>query len=134
MRTRAEHGNISVTTIGFLVLVGLMTVVVVNASSAFLAKQELNHLADGAALSAADGLDEAGFYAGTDVRLEPSRARELVTRYLVGRPVQVVEVVVDADTVRVALERDLRLRLVPPGWDDSTRVTAEATSQLRERP
>lgn len=134
MRMRVERGNISVTTIGFLVVVGLMTVVVVNASAAFLAKQELNNLADGAALSAADGLDETGFYTGTDVRLEPSRARELVTRYLAGRPVQVVEVVVDADTVRVALERDLSLRLVPPGWFDSTRVTAEATSQLRELP
>lgn len=134
MRTRAERGNVSVTTIGFLVVIGLMTVLVVNASAAFLAKQELNNLADGAALSAADSLDEAGFYTGADVRLEPDRARELVARYLTDRPVRVVDVAVDDDTVRVALERDLSLRLVPPGWFDSTRVTAEATSQLRELP
>ncbi|GAA2071491.1 hypothetical protein GCM10009821_06600 [Aeromicrobium halocynthiae] len=134
MRARGEQGNVSVTTVGFLVVIGLMTVLVVNASAAFLAKQELNNLADGAALTAADGLDEAGFYAGADVRLEPSRARELVGRYLAGRSVQVVDVVVDDDTVRVALERDLRLLLVPPGWFDSTRVTAEATSQLRQLP
>lgn len=132
--TRTERGNVSVTSIGFLVVIGLMTVLVVNASAAFLAKQELNNLADGAALTAADGLDEAGFYAGTDVRLDPAQARRLVTGYLQGRPARVVEVVVDADTVRVALERDLSLRLVPPGWFDSTRVTAEATSQLRQLP
>lgn len=134
MRTRAEHGNVCVTTIGFLVVVGLMTVVVVNASAAFLAKQELNNLADGAALSAADGLDEASFYTGADVRLQPDRARELVARYLTDRPARVVDVALDDDRVRVALERDLSLRLVPPGWFGSTRITAEATSQLRELP
>ncbi len=45
-----ERGTVTVMTIGFLVLLGLLTVVVVNSSAAFLERQRLNNLADGAAL------------------------------------------------------------------------------------
>jgi uncharacterized membrane protein len=77
-----EEGTVTVMTIGFLVLVGLLTVVVVNASAAFLERQRLNNLADGAALAAADGLDEAVFYADREVELDAAEARRLVGDYL----------------------------------------------------
>ncbi len=131
---RRDAGNISVVSIGFLVVIGLMTVVVVNASAAFLARQELANLADGAALAAADGLDEAGFYADREVRLDARTARGLVGEYLTGRDVRGVDVQVAEDVVTVRLDRRLELTLVPPGWFDSTTVVAEASSQLRQAP
>jgi hypothetical protein len=118
-------------TIGFLMLLGLLAVVVVNSSAAFLERQRLNNLADGAALAAADGLDEAGFYADRRVALDPEEARRLVSDYLAGEDVRVVAVSADADTVQVHLERDLDLALTPPGWTSRTTIVADATSQLR---
>lgn len=126
-----ERGTVTVMTIGFLFLLGLLTVVVVNSSSAFLERQRLNNLADGAALSAADGLDEAGFYTDHRIVLDPGEARRLVSDYLAGERMRVVDVSTDGDTVSVHLERDLDLALTPPGWTSSTTIVADATAQLR---
>ena len=128
---RRERGTVTVMTIGFLMLLGLLTVVVVNSSAAFLERQRLNNLADGAALAAADGLDEAGFYADRHVALDPDEAQRLVSDYLAGENVRSVSVTTDADTVHVHLERDLELALTPPGWTSSATIVADATSQLR---
>jgi hypothetical protein len=128
---RRERGTVTVMTIGFLMLLGLLTVVVVDSSAAFLERQRLNNLADGAALAAADGLDEAGFYADRRVVLDPDEARRLVSDYLAGEDVRAVDVGTDADTVHVHLERDLDLPLTPPGWTSRTTIVADATSQLR---
>ena len=126
-----ERGTVTVMTIGFLLLLGLLTVVVVDSSSAFLERQRLNNLADGAALTAADGLDEAGFYTDHRVVLDPEEARRLVSDYLAGEEVRSVDVATDGDTVTVQLERDLELVLAPPGWMSSTIIVADATAQLR---
>ena len=126
-----ERGTVTVMTIGFLFLLSLLTVVVVNSSSAFLERQRLNNLADGAALSAADGLDEAGFYTDHRVVLDPDEARLLVSDYLAGEQVRVVAVRTDGDTVSVHLEHELDLALTPPGWTSSTTIVADATAQLR---
>ena len=128
---RRERGTVTVMTIGFLLLLSLLTVVVVNSSSAFLERQRLNNLADGAALSAADGLDEAGFYTDRRVVLDPEEARQLVSDYLSGQDVRVADVITDGDTVRVHLERDLDLALTPPGWTSHTTIVADANAQLR---
>jgi hypothetical protein len=129
-----ERGSVTVMTIGFLVLLGLLTVVVVNSSSAFLERQRLNNLADGAALSAADGLDESGFYTDRRVALDPDEARQLVSDYLAGERVRVVAVSTDGDTVSVHLERELDLALTPPGWTSRTTIVADAKAQLRRGP
>jgi hypothetical protein len=126
-----ERGTVTVMTIGFLLLLGLLTVVVVDASSAFLERQRLNNLADGAALTAADGLDEADFYTDHRVVLDPDEARRLVSDYVAGERLRVVHVSTDGDTVSVHLERDLDLALTPPGWPSSTAIVADATAQLR---
>jgi uncharacterized membrane protein len=118
-------------TIGFLVVIGLLLAVVVNASAAYLQRQELAHLSDGAALAAADGLDEGAFYADRTIELDPAAARQLVSGYLAGEDVAGVDVVVRGDTVDVRLERVVELPFTPPGWPDRTRVSAEASSQLR---
>lgn len=129
-----ERGSVTVMTVGFLFVLGLLTVVVVNSSSAFLERQRLMNLADGAALAAADGLDEEGFYADRRVVLDPAEARRLVVAYLADQPMDAVDVVADGDTVTVRLERDLHLALTPPGWLPSTAITADATAQLRRAP
>ena len=126
-----ERGTVTVMTIGFLLLLGLLTVVVVDASSAFLERQKLNNLADGAALSAADGLDEPGFYTDHRVELDPGEARSLVSDYLASEGVRVVDVSVSGDRVSVHLERTLELALAPPGWTSSTTIAADATAELR---
>jgi len=133
---RTEDGQITVMTIGFLVVVGLLVVVVVNASSAFLQRQQLNALADGAALAATDGLSRERFYTeGIDagVVLDPRDVDRLVGGYLgaAGRSLRSVRVSVDDDVVTVRLERIIDLAIRPPGWQSSTVVVAEATSQLR---
>lgn len=128
---RREDGTVTVMTLGFLVLIGLLTVVVVNASAAFLERQRLNNLADGAALAAADGLDESGFYADRDIVLDPAEARRLVGDYLSGTSMQIVRVSTTDDSVSVHLERELELALTPPGWRSSTVVVADATAELR---
>lgn len=131
---RNERGTVTVMTIGFLLLLGLLTVVVVDASSAFLERQRLNHLADGAALSAAAGLDEASFYSDHRVVLDPDEARGLVSDYLSGEDLQVVDVSAVGDTISVHLERELDLAITPPGWTSSTTIVADATAQLRRAP
>lgn len=125
-----ERGSVTVMTIGFLVVIGLLLAVVVNASSAYLQRQELANLTDGAALAAADGLDEAAFYADRRIELDPAESRDLVAGYLAGRDVAGVDVAVEGDVVSVRLERVVDLPFTPPGWPERTRVSAEASSQL----
>jgi hypothetical protein len=126
-----ERGTVTVMTIGFLVLLGLLTVVVVDASDTFLERQRLHNLADGAALAAADALDEAGYYADHRIRLEASDARRLVGDYLVGEEVRVISVEAEADSVSVRLERDLDLAITPPGWQQTATIVADASAELR---
>ena len=59
---RREEGTITVMVVGFVVVVALLAVVVVNASAAFLQRQELDNVADGAALAASDALSETSVY------------------------------------------------------------------------
>ena len=134
MTARGERGSITVMSIGFLLLLGALTVVVVNASAAFLQRQELNNLADGAALAAADGLDAAAFYERREVLLSTSDVQSLVTQYIAGSEARLTVLEVAGDRVRVRLARPMDLPLVPPGWVDRTVVVADADAWLRRAP
>ena len=120
--------------IGFLLLLGTLTVVVVNASAAFLQRQELNNLADGAALAAADGLDAPAFYERREVVLSESDVHSLVTQHLDGSEARLTALEVNGDRVHVRLARPMDLPLVPPGWMDRTVVVADADAWLRRAP
>lgn len=128
---REERGAITVMTIGFLLVLGLLAGVVVNASGAFLEHRDLDNLADGAALTAADGLDRALFYETGEVRADSSDARRLVAEYVAGTGARVVSVTMNGDSISVRLERTVDLALSPPGLPARTTVVADATSQLR---
>lgn len=128
---RREDGSVTVMTIGFFVFLGLLTVVVVNASAAFLAHQRLADLADGAALAASSGLSESDFYSSGRVLADAAAAAGEADRYVAAADPQaqiVTEVV--GGLVRVRLTRQIDLPLVPPGWVAGSRVTAEATARL----
>ena len=131
MNSNGERGSVTVMTLGYLVLVGLLCVVVVDASAAFLLRIKLNHLADGAALAAVDGLDERSFYLDRVVVLNPRDVTALVRDYVSGEDVRVVDVNVTDDRVLIRLEQDLELPLVPPGWTKGSVIVAEAHAQIR---
>lgn len=131
-----ERGQITVVTIGFFLFLGLLAVVVVNSSAAFLERRELDNLADGAAIAAADGLSEEIFYRqGADerVQIDPQQARRLAAAYVAasGQRARLVQVSADGDQVHVRVERTIALAISPPGWTSRTTIVAEATSQLR---
>lgn len=131
---RREDGTITVMTIGFLLFLGLLVVVVVNSSAAFLQRQQLDSTADGAARAAADGLSRDAFYRSGTVVLDAAEARRLVTGYVGGPGVRVASVRADANQVQVRLERTVSLALAPPGWQQRTTIVSEATAQLRATP
>lgn len=128
---RGERGQITVMTIGFFLVVALLGVVVVDTSHVFLERRELDNLADGAALAAADALDEDAFYTSGVVAADRSSVRRRVARYLVGSGTRVVAVRMDDDHITVRLERTMDLALAPPGFPAQTTISSEATSQLR---
>lgn len=67
MRLRAprdDDGNISVLTLGFVVLTMLVLLVVAAATAVHIQRLRLTHLADEMALDAADALDLPTYYAG----------------------------------------------------------------------
>src|SRR5690606_31950904 len=105
MRT-AQRGNVTVLTIGFVAVLGMLVVVVVNASAAFLERRELMNLADRVALHAADGLDRDRVYAGgidEEAVLDPGDAHDLV-RGIVPSDVG-LELATAGDRVEVGLTR-----------------------------
>lgn len=87
MRTRGEHGQVTVLIIGFATVLAMTIALVVDATAAYLQRQGLNTLADGAALSGADlGATGREVYEGgvPEERLEltAARARVAVGAYL----------------------------------------------------
>jgi len=84
-RTSAETGQVTVMIAGFFVVVAMMCVVVIDASAAYLRRQQLGSLADGAALAAADGAQGLEVYEGglgELAEVDAAAAREHVERYL----------------------------------------------------
>lgn len=129
---RRDAGNVTVLTIGFLAVLGMLVVVVVNASAAFLERRELMNLADRIALHAADGLDRDRVYTGgvaDSAVLDDADARDLVAP-VAPRDVQ-VSLRTTGDRVQVDLVRRVGLPLVPPGFPAAVTVRAGAVAQLR---
>lgn len=131
---RRDDGYASVMIVGFFLVVALLSVVVVNATDAYLARQDLGHLADGAALSAADGLREQAVYThgiGQDAPLDPVQARRLVAEHVSGQGVTGIEVVMTEGGVRVRLTRPEPLAFTVPGMPQVATVRADAHASLR---
>ena len=134
---RDERGQTALLVIGFLVVVAMTVVVVVDASAAYLRRQALNTLADGAALAAVDGVREDQVYGdglGSAVVVDPRAAAQRVNAYFrsVGAGTRYPglrhSVRAEADRVVVRVVAPLDLPFAVPGVASRTEVTATAAA------
>jgi hypothetical protein len=122
-----EHGSVTVLIVGLAVVLLMMAAVVTDASAAYLQRQGLDTIADGAALTGADagasGDEAYGHGLDADLHLDADLARAAVLAYLhrIGActryPGLTAEVSVDSSTQRVVVEvhAPIRLPLHVPG-------------------
>lgn len=139
---RSERGQASVIIIGFAMVIVLLIVVVIDASAAYLKRQSLDTLADGAALHGADlaaqgdEVYSGGLGAG-DLDLSRAEAHAAVRTYLrdVGahrdHPGLRYTVTVQGEriVVRITAPADLPLQL--PGTQVDPSVTAAGSAVVR---
>lgn len=132
---RDEAGQTTVLIVGFAAVLALLVAVVVDSSAAYLQRQGLDTLADGAALRGADlGATGEDVYRGgvpeTELELTAAQARAAVTSYLkeVGAyadyPGLTTDVAVSSTTVTVELSAPVDLPLSVPGSPDRPLVGA----------
>ncbi len=136
-RTRGERGQASVMIVGFAVVLAMAVAMVVDASAAYLQRQGLDTLADGAALQGADlgatGEDTYRHGVPADrLELTADRVRASVHTYLleIGAyrtyPGLTYDVAVDAAASRVTVrvQAPLDLPLTVPGSPDHPTIGA----------
>jgi len=141
MRDRDDHGQVTLLIIGLASFCLMAVAMLVDASAAYLERQGLDNLADGAALYGAD-LGSAGVYTEgiTAERLlqEEGAVRAAVLSYLreAGAPSKFpgiqVRVAVDpaGRSVTVSLDAPLELPLRIPGSPARTTVGASSTAAV----
>ena len=139
MSRRGEGGQTTVLIVGFAVVALLMVGVAVDASAAYLRRQGLDNVADGAALAAADGVQGRQVYEGglgERARIDPEVARLYVAEYLRGTgaaqryPGLRWSVEAGAERVVVRLAAPLELPIALPGLGRSATVSATAASYV----
>lgn len=138
---RDEQGQVTLLIIGFASILLMAVVVVIDASAAYLQRQGLDNLADGAALHGAD-LGSAGIYTeglGDDRLIQQEAAveaavRDYLARAEAGRRYPGIDVGVRVDTVNrsvtVRLEAPLELPLTIPGSPAAPTVGASSTAAV----
>jgi hypothetical protein len=136
-RVRREDGQTTVLLVGFFLVAALLVVVVVDASAAYLRRQQLDALADGAALAAADAVAGERVYVGgldEHAAIDPGLARAHVAEHLrtVGahrsHPGLTYRVRTTGDSVEVRVVTPLDLPFPPPGWTGHARVSGTASA------
>lgn len=142
MRTRrgrppGDAGQTSLLVIGFAVVAAMLVAVVVDASVAYLHRQGMSSLADGAALAAADGVQGEQVYLGglgDRAEVDPAVAAVYVADYLdalgaAGRyPGLTYDVQVVADRVLVRVAAPVDLPFTPPGVERDPVVGSSAAA------
>lgn len=141
---REDEGSVLLLGIGWLVACLLAAVVVIDASAVFLQRQQLQAAADAAALSGAQAIDFADYYAhgaSATTRLEPVAVRARVLTHLersaasAALPgLHVSKVWTDGSSVHVILTRPLRLPILPGALDvEVPDATVESWARLSYR-
>ncbi|HEX8779545.1 MAG TPA: pilus assembly protein TadG-related protein [Nocardioides sp.] len=140
-RVRDERGQTTMLVIAFASLIAVAIALVVDASAAFMQRQGLNSLADGAALYGADQ-GAVGVYTGglpeTNLDQRRAQASAAVGEYLARTGAHATypgigyTVALDParDTITVRLHAPLDLPLTVPGAPASTVVGAEGTAAV----
>lgn len=136
---KSECGQVATLIVGFFLVGALLLAVVVDASAAYLRRQRLDAVADGAALAAVEGIQEEQVYLGglgKRVGLDPATTESNVAAYLdlIGAfrnyPGLRYSVDTTADTVRVRVEAPLELPFAPPGWAERATVSGTAAAYV----
>jgi hypothetical protein len=138
-RHRRQSGQTALLILGFFLLAVLLVGVVVDASAAYLRRQALNGLADGAALAAADGVQGDQVYTGglgETAQIDPVAARRYVATYLAQARAHarfdglVYRVLPAGDSVTVHLSAPLDLPIPPPGWAGAPWIDGTASAAV----
>lgn len=138
-QARGQRGQTSLLIIGFALVIAMLVAVVVDASAAYLRRQDLDALADGAALAATEAVGTDQVYVhglGARAALDPAQAQADVASYLqqtgaAGRyPGLSWAVSVGPDTVVVRLAAPLDLPLRLPGRRFRPMVTGTSASYV----
>ncbi len=139
---RNERGTATLLIIGLAMVLAMMAGVVTDASAAYLQRQGLDTLADGAALTAADaaasGAETYGAGLGADLHLDVATARAAALAYLhqVGAyttyPGLTADVSVDptTDRVVVVVHAPVRLPLHVPGSPARAAIGATSSASV----
>ena len=138
-KQRDERGQASILIVGFAVLIAMVVALVVDSSAAYLQRQGLDTLADGAALRGADlGATGKDVYQGgvpqDSLALTPAQARAAVGAYLSETgaydryPGLSYTVRIDGDRVEVSLHAPLDLPLSIPGSPERATVGATGSA------
>ena len=141
-RGRDERGQVTVMIVGFAALLLVGIAVVIDSSAAYIQRQGLDTLADGAALRGADlGATGADVYRGgvpeSELELDTAPARAAVQASLrdVGAyrksPGLVAQVSVTATEVTVRLRAPVDLPLTIPGSPDRPVIGATGAAVVR---
>ncbi len=137
-----ESGTVTVLVVGFVVVLALLVAAVVDASAAYLQRQAMHSLADGAVLAAADGAQGEQVYAsglGEQAPIDPDAARAHVAAYLdatgaaVEHPGLVWQVSSDGTQVSVRVSAPIDLPITPAGWQESVTVSGDAAAVVDVR-
>jgi uncharacterized membrane protein len=137
-RASDDRGSVLILGVGLIAVVLLAVAVLVDASAAFVQRQQLFALADAAALAGAQALDLDAYYAEgasaatqLDVGSVPGRVRAHLTRSRAAETVSgltIDRISSDGRQVVVVMSAPLRLPFLS-GLTDA-RVAVEARSQL----
>jgi len=138
-RQRSERGQATILIVGFAVLIAMVVALVVDTSAAYLQRQGLDTLADGAALRGADlGATGEDVYQGgvpqDSLALTPAQARAAVGAYLseagayARYPGLTYAVRIDGDRVEVRLHAPLDLPLSIPGSPERATIGAKGSA------
>ena len=143
---RAEEGSISLFILGLSVISMVLIAGTIAVTSAHLARMRLLDVADGAALSAANALDEAAYQRGVgeSVPLSNASVRERAASYVRSRPKPATVVAWSLDpatgspdgrTAVVALSGEAQLPMIGPalrelGVSIGISVRSEARSDI----
>lgn len=136
---RAEAGQTTLLLVGFMIVAVLVVAVALDASAAYLRRQGLDSLADGAALAAADAVQSRQVYEGglgERAEIDPLVAEVLVADYFAAvgaaRKYPGLRYSVDASTGRIVVRvsAPLDLPITPPGWAERPVIAATAASYV----
>lgn len=132
-RSRRDDGTVLLLVVGFGLVLMALVGVVADVSAVLLAKRGVASAADGAAVAAAQQLDEDAFYSGgvgERVPLSSQQVANAVAQYAAALPGLQLQGSVEGGTVAVVrAERVVRLPVT--GWLTRDRVTVRAVARAR---